>query len=266
MGVPETTLTILIPIYNGAATLDRCMESLQKQTFQQFNVLCVNDASTDQSLTLLKKWQTIFGEDKLQVLTNQENQGITISLNSGLALIKTPWTARLDGDDWWHHEKLAQQMHFLQNHSGYGLIGCNYTNIAYGKEKSITCPESDATIKKNIFKRNPFAHSTVVFDTALVNAMDGYDASIRYGQDYDLWLRLLPHTKFHNLQTVLCYRNAESSISQVHQNAQMRQCLKTQLKYLKLYQRSYLEYRFLLEPLFVILAPEWLKKCKRAFL
>ncbi len=242
------------------------MESLQNQTFQHFNILCINDASTDESPTLLKKWQTIFNKDRFQILTNQKNQGITISLNRGLALIKTPWTARLDGDDWWHREKLAQQMQFLHTHPGYGLIGSNYTNIAYGKKKMITCPETDVMIKKNIFKRNPFAHSTVLFNTALVNTMGGYDATIQYGQDYDLWLRLLPHTKFYNLQTVLCYRNAESGISQEKQNAQMYQCLKTQMKYLRCYRRSYLEYRFLLEPLFVILAPQWLKKCKRALL
>lgn len=257
-------LTVLISVYNGAATLNGCFESIQKQVFQDFEIVCINDGSTDQTSEIIKKWQTIFVE-KLQIIENKQSLGLTSSLKRGLENIQTKFTARIDADDWWHPEKLAKQMAFLETHSAYGLIGCNYKNIRSNVEKNVYCKETDNQIKKSIFQRNPFAHSCVVFDTALIKKIDGYDESIRYGQDYDLWLRLLPHTKFHNLQEFLCYRNAASGISQEKQSAQMYQCIRTQLKYLKLYNRPVVEYRFIIEPFLVAIAPEWLRTLKRKF-
>lgn len=260
----EVTLTILIAIYNGEKTLERAFESLKRQTFQNFSILSVNDASSDRTSEILRKWQGFFGEDRLHILENDTNLGLTSSLNKGLQEIKTPFVARLDSDDWWHEKKLKHQIDFTQQHPEYGLVGCNYINITKNGSRPIICQENDHAIKKSILRRNPFAHSCIVFETALVKKLGGYDEHVRYGQDYDLWLRMLPHTKMHNLQEFLCFRNAESGISQEKQNAQMKQCIRTQLKYLKLYHRPFWEYTAILEPLLVILVPEFLKKYKRS--
>lgn len=257
-------VTLLLSVYNGASTLDRCFESLQKQTYQNFSLLCINDASTDTSLEKIQRWQKILGSKRLSIITHEKNQGLTQSLNSGLKQITTPFTARIDDDDWWDERKLDKQMQFLNEHSNYGLIGCNYINIAYGKSKEVRCPETDEEIKKSIFQRNPFAHSTVIFNTALAKKVGGYDEKVRYGQDYDLWFRMMPHTKFFNIQEFLCSRNSESGISFEKQNAQMLQCMKTQIKYLRRYAQPLTEYRCLFEPLAVILTPGWIKKMKRA--
>ncbi|MEK9174317.1 MAG: hypothetical protein AAB845_03595, partial [Patescibacteria group bacterium] len=105
--------------------------------------------------------------------------------------------------------------------------------------------------------------STVLFRTEFVKALGGYDSNVRYGQDYDLWLRLLPKTCFANLPAFLCHRNAMDTLSSQKQREQMLQCVKTQLKYLRSYRRSLLEYRFILEPLLVALTPAWLRSLKR---
>lgn len=259
---PSPTLSILISIFNSEKTIDKCFQSIADQSFQDFSIVCINDASTDTSSQILKKWRQFFG-DRLLLIENEINLGLTKSLNLGLQSITTPYTARIDSDDWWEPSKLTQQLSFLETHPEHGMVGTNYINHFTTKEIPIILPQTDTAIKKSIFKRNPFAHSAVLFRTGLVKSLGGYDDNIRYGQDYDLWLRLLPKTRFANLSTFLCHRNAIDTLSSQKQRKQMLQCVKIQLKYLKLYRRSFLEYRFILEPLLVALTPTWIRSFKR---
>ncbi len=255
-------VTILISIHNGASTLDQCFESIQKQTFQDFEIVCINDGSTDTTATAIQKWQSIF-QERFHLIENTPGLGLTKSLNKGLDKASGTYTARIDADDWWHPEKLEQQLNFLETHGEYGLIGCNYINLAHNQEFPVSLKVSDEEIKESIIKRNPFAHSCVVFKTYLVKEVGKYDESVRYGQDYDLWLRLSPKTKFYNLPEFLCYRSIEKGISIEKQRAQMWQCAKTQTKYIRRYGYSWLYYRYLIEPLIVILTPNFIKNIKR---
>ncbi len=257
---------ILISLYNAEKTLDRAFESLNAQTFQDFRVVAVNDHSNDDTLELLEEWRNVFGGDRFTIIDNETNIGLTKSLNKGLSSIKEAYAARIDADDWWHPEKLEKQVSFLEHSPNHGIIGCNYINMANGQEKRIVVPKTDEAIKKDMLRRNPFAHSCVVFRTDIIRNIGGYDESIRYGQDYELWLRCSLKTKFHNIQEFLCFRNAESGISFERQNEQMFQCLKTQMRYIRELRRSPFEYRFLLEPLVVILTPAFIRDLKRRFL
>lgn len=261
-----TPLTILISVFNGTKTLDRTFESLQKQTFQNFSILCIDDASQDESVALLQKWQQHFGVERFFLHRNDTNLGLTHSLNFGLEKITTPLTARLDADDWWHPTKLQKQLDYLKAHPECGLVGTWYQNHGKHGIKSIPLPVSSIEIKQSIFKRNPLAHSAVMFRTALVQKLGSYNAAWRYGQDYELWLRLLPHTELANLPEYLCYRTADDTLTARKQREQMLTCVKTQLLYLKKYNRPWLDYRFIFEPLLVALTPEWLRRLKRHFL
>ncbi len=256
-----TPLSILISVFNAEKTLDKCFESIAKQHFQNFVIVCINDHSTDTSPQLITKWQQVFGE-KFTLIENTTNLGLTRSLNLGLQHIDTPYTARIDSDDWWHPSKLQKQMTFLESHLEYGLIGSHYQNVFGEKTKDIHTPETDQEIKKLIFGYNPFGHSAVVFATKLVKAAGGYDESIYYGQDYELWLRLLPQTEFYNLPEILCYRTGDSGISKERQNEQIIQYMKTQWKYVRRYKYPLSTYLNFIRPLLVLLSPQWLKNIK----
>lgn len=266
MTPPTPRITILLSTYNGSATLDRCFESLLNQTEKNFHIVCVNDASTDHTEMMLAAWQQKFGQDKMVVIKNNANQGLTQSLNIGLTSIATEFTARIDADDWWHPAKLAKQIEFFDTHAGYGVVGTWYENHGKHGVKQMKLPLTDHEIRKNILKRNPFAHSAVMFRTDLVKNAGGYDVHWRYGQDYELWLRLMPHTKFANLDAFLCYRTADDTLTARKQREQMMLCVKTQLYYLRKYHRPWHEYRYIFNPLLVALAPDWLRTLKRRFL
>jgi len=259
------SVSILLSVYNAEETIDRTLESLLAQTFQDFSIVVINDSSRDNTEVHLERWQAIFGQERFTLLRNEKNLGLTRSLNRGLATIVTPYTARIDADDWWHPTKLERQISFLEAHADYGLIGCSYINIFGRNEKVVRPPETDQLIKQKIFGYNPFAHSTVVFRTGLVQSVSGYDEHIYFGQDYDLWLKLLLKTKFYNIPEVLCYRTGDAGISQERQNDQIRQYMRTQWKYLQLYRYPFWHYFFLVRPILVLASPEWLKRLKRYF-
>jgi glycosyltransferase involved in cell wall biosynthesis len=256
-------VSILIPVWNAAKTLDRCFESIQNQTYQNFEIICINNGSRDNSAAIIKSWQEKFGIDNFRIISNNTNVGITKALNQGLDIITTEFTARIDGDDWWEPTKLEKQINFLKNNSTYGIIGTNYINFKKNVENKIIVPETNAEIKKLIIKRNPFAHSCVVFRTDLIKELGNYNNDIYMGQDYELWLKCSPYCKFHNIQEFLCHRSIEGGISFNKQEDQMIQCLKTQIKYIHLYKLPITNYLYLIEPLLVIITPNFIKSIKR---
>jgi glycosyltransferase involved in cell wall biosynthesis len=265
--IPAMKCAVLISAYNSGEFLNQTFKSISEQTLQDFSVVAINDGSTDNTRDILRKWQGTFGENRFQIIENEENIGLTRSLNKGLEIIKSPYTARIDAGDLWHPKKLEKQIGVLDSMRDIGVIGSNYENISNGIRERIILPKNDEEIKRFIFSSNPFAHSAVVFNTSLIKDAGGYDESIRYGQDYDLWLNLFDKTRFLNLQEVLCFRyNDESSISADKQNEQMLQGMKIRLKYLKRYRMPIHRYGVLLIPALIIATPRFIRRLKRKYL
>jgi glycosyltransferase involved in cell wall biosynthesis len=261
-------VSILISTYNEEKNIDKCFESMKNQTFQDFEIVCVNDASKDSTSEKLKKWQKIFGLDKFILLNNLENLGLTKSLNLALEKARGKYIARIDADDLWEKEKAARQVDFMEKNHEYGIIGCNHINVYKNNKikKYIKLPETHEMISKKLFRRNPFAHSCIMAKTELIKKVGGYNEKIKYGQDYELWLKCFPLTKFYNIQEFLCSRNIDDGISVKKQNIQMWQSIKTRVKYIRKYKYGWKNYFYLLEPLIVILTPNFIKNLKRKYL
>ncbi len=262
-------VTIVMPVYNAAKTMDRCFESILAQTYTGWKLVCVEDVSKDDTLTRLKAWQKKIGADRFTLIANKNNLGVTKATNAGLDAVTTPYAARLDADDWWEPTKLEKQMAFLHINPEYKIIGCNYINVSSlpGEkitEKKIVLHEDDAAIRASMINMSPFAHSCIVYDMALIRQLGGYDPKVRYGQDYDLFWRMYPHTKFYNVPEFLCYRSVDpEGISVKFQKKQMLQAFHTKKKYLKLYHLPVSNYGALLEPLLVAYTPGFIRDLKR---
>lgn len=261
-------ISVLTAVWNEEKNIKVCLESLKNQTFQDFEIVCVNDASQDNTLEKLKKWQEFFGSEKFRIINNVHNLGLTKSLNLALKEAHGKYIARIDADDWWEKEKLEKQVNFMGKHPRYGIVGCNHINIYKNNtiKKRVKLPETHEIIAKKLFRRNPFAHSCILARADLIKSLGGYNEKVKYGQDYELWLRCFPHTKFHNIQEFLCSRSVDSGISVKKQDAQMWQSIKTRIKYIKKYKYGWKNYLYLLEPLLVILTPNFIKIMKRKYL
>lgn len=251
----QPSVSIILAVHNGATTINQALQSIAAQTYQDFEVIIIDDDSTDATSRLLTVWQKKMEPMPVHIIHNSKNQGQTAALNQGLASATGEYIARLDADDWWTPDKLARQVAWLAGHPNYGILGSAYRNHQGQTQKIRRPPKTDTQIRRHIYWRNPFGHSCVLLRRAVVQSVGGYDPSIRYGQDLDLWFRLLPRTKLANLPHVLCHRTVTPN--ETKQRHQMRQTIITLRRYLAAYHPPAAAWGGLLEPLFLLHA-RWL--------
>jgi glycosyltransferase involved in cell wall biosynthesis len=118
---------ILIPAFNVARFLSKTIQSVIDQTFQDWELLVLDDCSTDDTYTIAKGWELTDG--RIRVLRNEENLGMLSNWNKGISLCPHPFFVKLDADDVWHPRMLEKAMGVLQAHDEVGLVFSRYVNI-----------------------------------------------------------------------------------------------------------------------------------------
>jgi glycosyltransferase involved in cell wall biosynthesis len=184
-------VSILLPTYNGAKYVSKAVDSVLAQSYQDWELIVIDDASADNIIDIIKDYA---GKDKrISFEQNKKNLGLPGNLNKGILMSSGEYIARIDQDDAWIDEgKLEKQVKFLDNHPDFVLIGTGYRIVdSRGAHIRDVAPiADDRSIRKNILSFNPFGHATVVFRKDPAIKIGGYNPNIRYGEDYDLWLRL----------------------------------------------------------------------------
>jgi glycosyltransferase involved in cell wall biosynthesis len=202
-------VSIILPTYNRCQFLPQAIESVLRQTFKDFELIIINDGSTDGTKDFLK---TI--KDERIIIINQENMGLTKSLNRGLKVARGEFIARIDDDDIWiDHEKLEKQVNFLTKYPEYVLCGGGAIVIdEKGKELfRWLLPETDEKIRNKILFQNQFIHPSVVFRK---NPELFYSEDLKVAQDWEFWLRLGKVGKLFNFQSYFVkLRSHQKSVS-----------------------------------------------------
>ncbi|MCP4994804.1 MAG: glycosyltransferase [Gammaproteobacteria bacterium] len=189
-----TAVSVVLPVYNAANTLSECLESTLSQSFNDFELVIINDQSTDGSSQLLDRHSR--QDHRIRVIHNPE-KGLVNALNLGLKEAQSPLIARMDADDLMHPERLKKQWTYLQHNRKTTLVGCA-TNpfpnhlLSDGFRHYIqwqnSC-NSPQQIAHEIYLESPFAHPGVMFRKREIEALGGYRQG-PFPEDYDLWLRL----------------------------------------------------------------------------
>jgi glycosyltransferase involved in cell wall biosynthesis len=182
-------VTVLMAVYNGLPHLREAVESIVRQTFSDFELVVVDDGSTDGSGEALAG----LADNRIRLLVNEQNQGLTRSLNRGLQAARGEYVARLDADDICAPERLARQVAYLDSNPATALVGsvCRQINEAGEPFGEITqTPTSPTAIYYGLRFNNVLAHSSVMFRREPVAELGGYDEQFQQAQDYDLWSRL----------------------------------------------------------------------------
>lgn len=212
-------VTVLMSVYNGESYLNEAIDSILAQTFTDFEFLIIDDASTDRTPEILLS----YGDSRVRIVTNEENLGLTKSLNKGLALARGEYIARMDADDISVPERLEKQVFFLERNPDVGVLGANVQYIdEFGNPSQIIIwPQRDSLIKWQLCFMNPIAHPSVIVRRKLLMDSGGYNEEIIFAQDYDLWVRLSPRTHFENYRDILLYlRKTNENISFTKYNEQ----------------------------------------------
>lgn len=191
----DIKISIILPAFNVEKTLTRSIKSVLQQTYKNFELIIINDCSSDKTDDIIRS----FNDSRIVYIKNNTNLGLIKNLNNGISIAKGEYIARIDGDDIWITEdKLEKQIDFLESNKDYVLVG---TQAFFKKGqilKKSNYPINDISIRKKILRKNPFIHSTVVFRKEVLEK-DPYKVENYLLEDYALWLKLGLIGKFINL-------------------------------------------------------------------
>ena len=217
-GIPSTPVTILMPVRNGAEWISGALESLLAQEYENFEILLVDDQSTDNSVHIAGE---IVG-DKLRII-KAEGQGLARALALGVLASDTEYITRLDVDDRSHRTRISKQIMFLNQNPTHVLVGSNVnlTDKSGTKVGRSHFPLTDSAIRLRMLLGNPFAHSAVTFlRSAVLSAGNYWSPNAEpFPEDYHLWSRLATLGQFANLEECLVdYRVHPKGISYANQS------------------------------------------------
>lgn len=199
-----------MPCFNVEATIDTAMDSLADQTLGHFEVVAVDDGSSDRTLAILRGWAD--RDPRVHVL-EREHKGIIPALNAGLAACCAPLVARMDADDLAHPQRLVKQLEALERDPGLAVCaslveGFPVEDVREGFRIYIDWLNqlvSHDAITREIFIESPLAHPSVAFRKRWVEKVGGYQEH-GWPEDYDLWLRLyLAGARFAKVPEILLY-------------------------------------------------------------
>ena len=188
MNKPE--ISVLMSVFNEQDYISESIQSVLNQSYENFELIIINDCSTDKTLEILESYT----DPRINIFTNNRNIGQTKSLNIGLEKCRGRYIARLDGDDMMAEERLKKQFDYLVNNSHITVIGCYFHVVDENKNK-IAKGHWPCGIENTFFYsicgKNPLGHPGVMMEKIAVSNVNNYSEDFLFSQDYDLWLRLL---------------------------------------------------------------------------
>lgn len=187
-------VSIILPIFNAAKTLERSLNSIQVQSLQNWELIAIDDGSTDESLHVLKRYAQ---RDSRIVILEKPHSGIVDALNLGISKAQAPYLARMDADDHMRPSRIEKQVKWLDEHPRTGLVSClvahQGTEAQQGYAHHVhwaNSLQSHHDIQLNRFVDSPLPHPSVMFRKACVEKAGSYQKG-NFPEDYELWLRWL---------------------------------------------------------------------------
>ena len=190
-------ISVVLSVYNGEKYLQDALDSLLEQTIDGFEIVLIDDASTDGTADIVTNFSRSLRElDKnysFKNLRNKSNLGLTKSLNIGLLIATGEYVARLDADDINYPTRLALQANYLDSHPDITLVACR--SIFFDGDgkylRKDNCPINSSYLAWLMLFYCPFSHSAVMFRRQyVINEYGAYNEKFEYSQDYELWSRI----------------------------------------------------------------------------
>jgi len=208
----DPTISVLMPAYNAECYIAEAIESVLQQTYSDFELVVVNDGSTDNTLNIING----FNDPRIRVI-NQNNQGVAAALNNGLKNARAAYIARFDADDICHPERLQKQHSFLQNNPEYILVGSDVEYISAGGDHlfNFECiAHTHEEIIQKMYFYCPFVHPAVMYRKDSIINLGGYPEHAHNFEDYLLWTNITKAGKLYNLpEPLIKYRLNPTSVT-----------------------------------------------------
>ncbi len=207
----EPLVSIITPIFNSEKYLPLTINSVKKQTITNWELILIDDNSSDNSYKIAEEFAR--EDNRIKLIRNKQNLGPAITRNIGIKEAKGRYIAFLDSDDEWLPKKLEKQIKFL-NSQDLAFTYSAYYIVEEGNESfvKIFFPDEEVTYEKAL-KGNPIGCSTAIYDTKILGKV--YMPNILKRQDYGLWLEILKRVKKTKgiLEPLAKYRRRKNSVS-----------------------------------------------------
>jgi glycosyltransferase involved in cell wall biosynthesis len=205
------TVSVIVPTYNTIAYLPDAIDSILKQTFEDFEILLVNDGSTDSTA----QWAKQLTDPRIRYI-EQKNQGLSAARNTGINLAQGRYIALLDADDLWEPTKLEKQVTLLNANPEVGMVH-SWVEFMDGQGRStgrIWKTQAEGKALSRLLHRNDIAVLSVLVRRECFAKVGGFDPTLRSLEDWDMWLRLVVHYPIAVIREPLAYyRQLSGSMS-----------------------------------------------------
>jgi glycosyltransferase involved in cell wall biosynthesis len=217
--MPSPLLSVVMPVYNSEDYLTLAVESILNQTFSDFEVIIIDDGSTDKTAEILDRYR----DRRIIHLQNEKYLGLARSLNRGLTNARGKFIARMDADDISLPRRFELQVRHAEAHPEIGLLG-GWAELIDDNGKHLgvwRVPTSPALVKwANLFS-DSLIHPSVIIRRSVIERVGFYSARALHAEDYDLWCRICFETEIANLPEVLIRHRVHSgSVSVQHSKRQ----------------------------------------------
>ncbi|ELR71983.1 Glycosyl transferase, group 2 family protein [Fulvivirga imtechensis AK7] len=248
-------VSVVLPVFNAESTIERAIRSILQQTFADFELIVVDDGSTDNTTRTVQRMTSM--DDRLR-LFHLSRSGIARALNFGIKMSSGKYIARMDADDFSLSTRLKQQVEYLDTHTDTGLVSSlvRYKGDTVAREGYATYVNwintiiTSGEIQHKRFAESPFSHPSVMFRRHLVHRFGGYQEG-KLPEDYELWLRWLHHgvamAKVNDY--LLEWHDYPERLSRNHSHYAYERFFLVKSRYLKLYLKQ--QFGKLLPPLWV---------------
>lgn len=213
-------VSVISSVYNCEEYVGEMLDSILAQSFQDWELILVDDASTD------KTWKVIsaYKDSRIIKIQNDKNVGLTCNLNKALCLAKGKYIIRMDGDDLSEPERFEKQVVFMESNPHVVVSGCNmqYFGMKHGKTR---VEQSDKKLRVNMLFNSVICHPTFIIRKDILDSNSiVYNEKLKYAQDYNLLYFLMQYGELANLPECLVrYRVHNEQIS-IMKNEQQKQC------------------------------------------
>ena len=203
MDMKTPLISIAIPAYNCDRYISHSIQSVLNQTFEDWELILLNDGSTDHTSEIMQSYAQ--RDSRIRVIDENKNCGLIRRLNQSVALARGKFYARMDSDDIMHPERLKTQISYLLEHPDINVLGS--TAYAIDENNEITA-YLDCAEFPNPPQGHGFIHPSVMAATEWFRR-NPYSENYNRIEDYELWLRAFPHSKYYVIQTpLLFYRDS----------------------------------------------------------
>jgi len=206
-------ISILMPNYNNAPYLKACLDSMINQTYQDFEVIIVDDGSTDDSIQIIENYK----DSRFKIIKKTENSGIIDTLNIGLNAINSEYIVRMDGDDKMHPKRLELLINYMDTHPNIGVCGSAIKHFGISDE-TIIYNDNPKINHANLIFKHSIGHASIIIRNEIIKKHHiNYSKGYHYIEDYKLFYDLSQVTKMTSIPDVLYFYRREEYNNYKHQ-------------------------------------------------